>query len=103
MISHRSATGDAIARDGYRDHVYRHWPGRCGDDRHPVGTSRTSGCDPHHGRIRALRIKPGLEETDQGARRPIATALTICAPERNNLTYHSLRHRNSAEARESIR
>ena len=37
LDSHRSATGDAITRDGDRDHVYRHWPGRCGDDRHPVG------------------------------------------------------------------
>jgi hypothetical protein len=26
LDSHRSATGDAIARDGYRDHVYRHRP-----------------------------------------------------------------------------
>jgi len=67
LDSHRSAAGDAITRDGDRDHVHRHRPGRCDDDRHPVGTSRTSGGDPYHGRPRALRLKPGLEETDQGA------------------------------------
>ena len=61
---HRSAPGDAIARDGDRDHVYRHWPGRCDDNRNPVGSSRTPGGNPYHGRPRALRLKPGLEETD---------------------------------------
>src|SRR5207237_5179087 len=70
LDSHRSATGDAIARDGDRDHVYRHWPGRCGDDRHPIGTSWTSGGDPYHGRSRHLRIKPGLADADQGASQP---------------------------------
>ena len=75
--SHRSATGDAIARDGDRDDVYRHWPGWCGDNRHPIGTSRTSVGDPYHGWSRALRVKPGLEETDQGARRPMTTNLFL--------------------------
>jgi hypothetical protein len=78
---HRSATGDAIARDGDRDHVYRHWPGRCHDDRRPIGTSRTSGGDPYYGGPRDLRIKPGLGKIDQGAGRPIATPLMICMPE----------------------
>src|ERR1700730_1726366 len=96
---HRSATGDAIARDGNRDHVYRHWPGRCHDDRRPIGTSRTSGGDPYYGGPRDLRIKPGLGKIDQGAGRPIATPLMICMPEGNNLTYHSLGQRNSVEAR----
>jgi len=44
-------------------------PGRCDDDRHPVGPSRTPGGDPNHGWPRALRIKVGLEETDQSAGR----------------------------------
>jgi MFS family permease len=70
LDSHRSATGNAIARDGDRDHVHRHWSGRCGDDRHPIGTSWTSGGDPYHGRSRHLRIKPGVAEADQGASQP---------------------------------
>jgi hypothetical protein len=70
LDSHRSATGNAIARDGDRDHVHRHWPGRCGDDRHPIGTSWTSGGDPYHGRSRHLRIKPGVAEADRGASQP---------------------------------
>src|ERR1700737_2764365 len=57
---HRSATGDAIARDGNRDHVYRHWPGRCHDDRRPIGTSRTSGGDPYYGGTRGLRVHAGV-------------------------------------------
>jgi len=44
-------------------------PGRCDDDRHPVGPSRTPGGDPNHGWPRALRIKLGLEEIDQSAGR----------------------------------
>ena len=44
-------------------------PGRCDDDRHPVGPSRTPGGDPNHGWPRALRIKLGVEEIDQSAGR----------------------------------
>src|SRR5205807_6776347 len=87
--SHRSATGDAITRDGDRDHVYRDWAGRCDDDRHPVGTSRAPGGDPNHGRPRHQRIGHRLEETDQSAGRPIAVVLTICMPTGDNPAYHS--------------
>ena len=31
---------------------------------------------------------PGLENTDQDARRPIATGLTICVPAGHNPAYH---------------
>jgi predicted MFS family arabinose efflux permease len=74
--SHRSTAGGAIARDGDRDHVHWHRPGRCGDDRHPLGTSRTSARDPYHGRPRALRIESRLAETDQSVRPPIVMAPT---------------------------
>ena len=67
LDSHRSATGDAIARDGDRDHVYWYRSGWGDDDRPSFWTSRTSGGDPDHGWSGALRIEPGLEETDQGA------------------------------------
>jgi len=65
LDTHRSTTGGAIARDGDRDHVHRYRPGGCRDDRHPLGTSRTSEGDPYHGRPGALRIGSPLEETDQ--------------------------------------
>src|SRR5262249_60426983 len=78
---HRSAVGDAIARNGDRDDVHRHRASWCDDDRHPFGTSRASGGNPYYGWPRVLRIEPGLEETDQGADRAIATSLTICVPE----------------------
>jgi hypothetical protein len=93
LDSHRSTTGGAIARDGDRDHVHRHRPPRCDDDRHPLGTSRTSEGDPYHGRAGALRIESRLEETDQSVGRPIVTTPTICMPVGNSLAYHSQRHR----------
>ena len=64
LSSTSPAPGDAIARDGDRDDVYRHRAGRCDDDRHPIGTSRSPGRDPCYGWRGALRIEPGLEETD---------------------------------------
>ena len=62
LDSHRSATGDAITRNGDRDHVHRHRADWCDDDRHPIGTSWTSGSDPYYGWPWTLWIEPGLEE-----------------------------------------
>jgi len=92
LDTHRSTTGGAIARDGDRDHVHRYRPGGCRDDRHPLGTSRTSEGDPYHGRPGALRIESRLEETDQSVRRPIVMTPTICMLEGNNPACHSQRH-----------
>jgi hypothetical protein len=83
----------AIARDGDRDHVHRHRPGRCYDDRHPLRTSRTSEGDPYHDRPGGLRIESRLEETDQSAGRPIVMTPTICMLEGDNPACHSQRHR----------
>src|SRR5262249_12471008 len=94
--SHRSATGDAIARNGDRDHVHRHRAGRCDDDRHPIGTSWTSGSGPDYGCPRTLWIEPSLEETDQGAGRRIATSLTLLWVIRGKVTPEIRAHSASA-------
>src|SRR6516225_1771398 len=97
LDSHRSAAGDTIARDGDRDHVHRHRPGWCDDDRHLIGKGRTSGGDPYHGWPGALRTEPSLAKTDQDAGRPITTGLTICEPVGHNPAYHLWQNRTGRE------
>ena len=75
LSSTSPAPGDAIARDGDRDHVYRDRTGRCDGDRHPVGNES----DPRWRSLLWLAwgsaAKPGVEKTGQGtSRRPAGYA-----------------------------